>query len=315
MIDPADRKSDIAVDVAACTFRRPQLHETLRSIAALAVPPGVSVRVIVADNDVTPSARRCVDAVREAVPFPVSYVHCPAANISLARNACLDNATGDFIAFIDDDATCAPGWLAGLLATARQANADVVLGKVVAVYPGAAPDWVRQADFHSTWPVWVGGEIRTGYTGNALLRRRAGAAVGRRFDLALGQTGGEDTDFFGRLHEAGGRIAFAPDALVHETVPLERTTLSWLAKRQFRSGQTHGRRVGERAGEPFARAVSVGICGAKVAFCLGVALLSVASIRRRNASLLRGVLHVGALGGLLGLGEIRLYGRPQETAR
>ncbi len=315
MTAPIADTPHIAVDVAVCTFRRPQLVETLRSLAALAVPAGVSVRLIVADNDVAPTARDRVDALRVAVPFPISYVHCPAANISVARNACLDNATGDFIAFIDDDATCAPGWLAALLATARLTNADIVLGPVVATYPDAAPDWVRQADFHSVRPVWVGGEIRTGYTGNALLRRAATAVSGRRFDLALGQTGGEDTDYFGRLHEAGGHIAFAPDALVCEEVPLARTRLAWLAKRQFRSGQTHGRRVGARARGPFARAASVAVCGAKVAFCLAAALLGAASVRRRNASLLRGLLHVGALSGLLGLREIRLYGQPREATR
>ena len=59
----------------------------------------------------SPTMTRCrardalVDAVAAELPFELLYVHCPAANISIARNACLDNSSGDFLAFIDDDET------------------------------------------------------------------------------------------------------------------------------------------------------------------------------------------------------------------
>ena len=112
-----------------------------------------------------------VDALRAELPFDIVYVHCPAANISIARNACLDNCSGDFLAFIDDDETASPEWLVELLAVAAATGADAVLGPVSAVYDDAAPGWMQRGDFHSTQPVWVGGEIRTGYTCNVLLRR------------------------------------------------------------------------------------------------------------------------------------------------
>ena len=91
------------IDIGVCTFRRPELEQTLRSLAGLALPDGVSVRVIVADNDTSPSARPLVDGLRPSLPFDLLYVHCPVANISIARNACLQNSDGDFLAFIDDD--------------------------------------------------------------------------------------------------------------------------------------------------------------------------------------------------------------------
>ena len=94
-------------------------------------------------------------------------------------------------------------------------------------------------------PVWVHGEIRTGYTCNVLMRRASHGLAGRRFNLARGQTGGEDTEYFGALHEAGGVIAFAPNALTFEDVPRsERAFAGW--RRRFRTGQTHGRLLAER---------------------------------------------------------------------
>ena len=74
----------------------------------------------------------------------------------------------------------------------------------------------------------------------------APSVKGRRFALALGQSGGEDTHFFSHLHAAGGRIVFAEDAMLSEPVPENRASFLWLAKRRFRSGQTHGRLLADR---------------------------------------------------------------------
>ncbi|WP_411034217.1 glycosyltransferase [Shinella sp. BYT-45] len=303
----------LRVDIAVCTFRREALAETLASLARLIVPPGVRLRVVVADNDAEPSARAGVEAARPFLSMEVIYVHCPAGNISIARNACLDEADADFVAFVDDDETVEPQWLDRLLAEAQAQDADVVLGPVRALYRPDAPAWMRQGDFHATRPVWVNGEIRTGYTCNVLMRLAAPALAGRRFDLALGRSGGEDTAFFDQVHRAGGRIAFAEDAWVNEPVPSSRASFSWLAQRRLRMGQTHGRLLAERH-EGAARAGAAALAAAKCAACLaGAGALAFLPVRR-NRFLLRGLLHAGAVGGLFGARAIEPYGK-LEAAR
>lgn len=293
------------IDIGVCTYRRPHLAQTLRSLAALELPPHATVRIIVADNDETPSARKLVYAAAAALPFETLYVHCPAANISLARNACVDAAGGAFLAFIDDDSTASPAWLAELLKIAETSGADAVLGPVRAVYSNSAPGWMRRGDFHSTAPVRVDGEIRTGYSGNVLLRRASSHVAGRHFNLALGVTGGEDTEFFTHLHQGGGMIAYAPDAVAHEPVTEQRACFSWLAKRRFRSGQTHGRLLAATStgGLPS----QLALAAAKAACCFGASAAMVALPRHRNRQALRGMLHAGVVSGLLGVREIELY--------
>jgi succinoglycan biosynthesis protein ExoM len=303
----------VQLDIGICTYRRNELEDTLRSVAGLKVPPGVAVKVIVADNDATPSARKLVEGLRADVPFEILYVHCPESNISIARNACLDNGAGDFLAYLDDDATCSAEWLSELLGTAKETGADAVLGPVRAFYSDGAPDWVKQGDFHSTRPVWVRGEIRTGYTGNVLLRRASSCVWGHRFNSTLGRSGGEDTEYFTRLREAGGRIAYAPEAWVFEPVPDSRARFSWLAKRRFRVGQTHGRLVGERAAG-IAKVGSVGLAVVKAAYCFALAAFTVFSPSHRNRHLLRGVMHAGVASGLIGIREIQLYGQLGSSA-
>lgn len=303
----------IRVDVCVCTYRRPYLAETLRSLASLELPDNVLARVVVADNDTAPSARELAGSLAPSLPFELIYIHCPASNISLARNACLDAADGDFLAFVDDDSTVTAGWLSALIEIAETTGADAVLGPVRSVYASTAPGWMRRGDFHSTNPVWVDGQIHTGYSGNVLLRRASPHVEGRRFNLSLGKTGGEDTEYFSQLHAAGGRIAYAEDALVLEPVTADRARLQWLVKRRFRSGQTHGRLLASQ--KSARRPVQIGLAAAKAAYCFAGAAALGAIPHKRNRQALRGIMHIGAISGLLGVREIRLYGNEPTGGR
>ena len=295
-----------SVDVGVCTFRRPAVVETLASLARQELPPGVALRVIVADNDEQPSAEPVVRAAAAAHGLDLAYVHAPARNISIARNACLDAATADWFGFIDDDETATPGWLAALLAEAERGGWDAVLGPVKAVYGQDAPGWIAAGDFHSTAPVEVAGRILKGYAGNVLMRRAAIEARGLRFDPSLGRQGGEDDDFFYRLTDAGGTIGFAADALAHEPVPPTRASLPWLLKRSFRTGQTHGARLSRTHSGP-ARLAQLGLAAAKGGVCLAGAAASALSPKARSRWLVRGSLHAGVVARLAGLRELQLY--------
>lgn len=296
----------VSIDIGVCTFRRAHLSRTLESMAALDVPPGTIIRVIAADNDTEPSATGIVQQMRSAFPFELVYLHCPASNISLARNTCLDaSANSDYLAFVDDDETVSPQWLRELLAVALETKAHAVLGPVHATYGASLPGWLAAGDFHSTNPVFVRGEIITGYTCNVLIKR-AGRAAPLRFNLKRGRTGGEDTEYFTRLHQLGGQIAFAPGALVFEDVPPERARMSWLIARRKRAGQSHGAIMIETT-----TASRVGVAlsaAAKAAYSFGAAALTAASPVRRRANILRGMLHIGVVSSALGSSEAVQYG-------
>ncbi|WP_375597149.1 glycosyltransferase [Devosia sp. Naph2] len=292
-----------SIDICVCTFRRPFLSETLASLAQLSTG-NLSVRVIVADNDETPSARALVEATAALMPHAVTYLHAPARNISVARNACLDAASADFVAFIDDDELASADWLRALLQVAMSDNLDAVFGPVQAIYDTLAPAWMRRGDFHSTVPVFVDGTIRTGYTCNVLIRRRAPLDA-LRFRTELGQSGGEDTEYFHRFFGLGGRLGYAPKALVTEPVPVDRARFWWLARRKLRSGQTHGSwlMATQQGG-----LTAMGTAGAKALACLGLAIVSAASPWRWRQQVLRAVLHCGVVTGLAGVRHTQIYG-------
>jgi succinoglycan biosynthesis protein ExoM len=294
------------IDICICTFKRQHVRDTLQSVAALDLGPDLAVRVVVADNDDTDSARSVVAAAARDTGLDIAYVHAPARNISIARNACLDAVTAEYFAFIDDDEIVTRGWLRALLQKMTP-DAVAVMGPVSAQYAPGAPAWMKRGAFHDNNPVFENGKIATGGSCNVLLR--AAATAGLRFRADLGITGGEDTFFFSTLAKRGA-IAYAPDALVTEVVPANRASLQWLLKRRFRYGQTHGALAREQ-GQP--RVKVMALAALKCGFCAVMAVANGLRPHRAAFWALRGALHMGVVAGLCGAKTLAVYGR-QETA-
>lgn len=307
--------------IGICTFRRPELAATLDSLVRLD-PCGLPVAVAIADNDAAPSARARVQDIAASHPLPITYLHAPRANISIARNALLDHArtTGTrLLVYLDDDETVEPGWLAELVRRwrdepDRDTGAGVVMGPVRAAYLPGAPGWMARARIHDTLPVIrADGTVTSGYTCNTLIDLADPATRDLRFDLARGRSGGEDTAFFADFLAAGGRIAFAPDAIVHETVPPDRASLAWLLRRRYRMGQTHASLIARNRSRT-ARFKAAGLATAKAAACGGLALLGGVRPAWRNRQIMRAALHIGAAAYLAGAPQVELYGATPEQA-
>ena len=127
--------------------------------------------------------------------------------------------------------------------------------------------------------------------------------------MDLGKAGGEDTAYFSEFRSAGGRLAYAPQALITEEVPPNRASLSWLLKRRFRFGQTHGMLLlTSGATDLAARIKNILAASAKSIFCFGMALINIFRAQRMIFWLLRGTLHMGVISRLFGKREFEYYG-------
>ncbi|MEL6121447.1 MAG: glycosyltransferase family 2 protein [Pseudomonadota bacterium] len=292
------------VDLCICTYKRSHIADTLRSVARAKIPAGVALRVIVIDNDDAPSAQACVGEVAKDTGLTIDYRHIPGSNISIARNGGLDAATGDWIAFLDDDELVEPDWLTALIACVKATGADAAFGHMRALYGPDAPQWMVNGDFHSQFAARRGNVVETGHTCNALLRWGDVPWRHERFALERGRSGGEDTEFFFRLRALGARYAIADNAIVHEEVPAARQDLNWLLKRRFRIGQSYS----AVATEPGALAKLLVVAALKTAYCHLQALAAWPWMTRRAFWLLRGRMHAGVCAGCLRFRQRDLYG-------
>ena len=91
------------LSVCICTYKRPQLLKRLLETLEKQETDGFTFSVVVADNDEGRSAEPVVLEFSAQSAIPVTYCMESEQNISLARNRAIANASGDFIAFIDDD--------------------------------------------------------------------------------------------------------------------------------------------------------------------------------------------------------------------
>jgi glycosyltransferase involved in cell wall biosynthesis len=228
------------ISVCVCTYRRPELlRKAIRDISRQWTGGSFVFSIVVADNDVAESAKHVVLASAADLPVSVTYCVEPRRNIALARNMAVRNASGEYIAFIDDDECPGDRWLLFLYETCVAHGVDGVLGPVIPDYEREPPTWVRRAGFydrprHSTGFVMGWRECRTG---NVLLKRSMFTGVEPPFRLEFG-AGGEDVDFFKRMAYAGKLFVWCDEAFVHESVPPNRLTRAFLLRRALLRGQT-----------------------------------------------------------------------------
>jgi glycosyltransferase involved in cell wall biosynthesis len=186
----------VSVIVPTCD-RIPQLRRALESIRAVEAPD-IHLQILVADNGSAPGTEGV------AAEFGAVYLKVEQRGPSAARNAAMSAATGDYLAFLDDDDAWQPGHIRPHLELLEENPAtDLVIGQVTSVdenhvqfgepwltdFPASGPDLLRR--------------MLSGYfpqIGCILVRRRVREKVGG-FDPGL--TGGEDLDWLLRIAGQG----------------------------------------------------------------------------------------------------------------
>ena len=227
------------ISVCVCTYKRPRLlARLLDALARQSTGGAFTYSLVVADNDEHASAAEIVASFEASSGIPTAYVVESRRNIALARNAAVSLATGDYVATIDDDEFPDEHWLRRMLAACDTYAAAGVLGPVRPHFDQSPPDWVVRGRFcerpeHPTGRVMAWSECRTG---NVLFRRSILSEPGEAFDPAF-PNGGEDQDFFRRMMSAGYVFRWCNEGAVHEVVPPERLTRSYMLRRALLRGR------------------------------------------------------------------------------
>jgi succinoglycan biosynthesis protein ExoM len=227
------------VTVCVCTYKRPQFLKRLLSELERQETEGLfSYSVVVVDNDHRQSANDVVSECRSTSSLEIDYCVEPQQNIALARNKAVENAKGDFIAFIDDDEFPTKDWLATLLKTCVEETVDGVLGPVLPHFDIEPPAWVKEGRFcdrprHQTGSIidWTEGR-----TGNLLFSKRLLDGETNLFRAQF-SGGGEDRDLFRRWISTGRRFAWCDEAIVYESVPAVRWKRSFMLRRALLRGK------------------------------------------------------------------------------
>lgn len=301
----------ISVAVCVPTYRRPEFLERLLVSLTALDRGGLDVRVVVVDNDAAGSAAPIVRRFAGRLPG-LTYEVEPSRGLATVRNRLVAVAARlgvEYVAFVDDDEWVEPGWLVGLVRTARERGADAVGGPVLPEYDDGTPRWVVFGGFFDRPRRRTGQAVRLDATSNLLLKRVWLDRLDGPFDRRLDLTGGEDHQLLERLHRLGARMIWCDEAVVHERIPRSRATVGWLVRRAFRGGVGYSEWSGALDPGPGPKVRRVGRTVVRAAW--GLVSLPPSLLMGRAATvraLCHGARGIGGVLGVFGL-SYREYGR------
>ncbi|HXY55768.1 MAG TPA: glycosyltransferase [Nitrospirota bacterium] len=227
------------ITVCICTYKREEmLARLLKELKHQSTDDLFTYSVVIVDNDYTQTARHVVEGIEKESNITIDYYCEPEQNIALARNKAVQNASGDLLAFIDDDEVPTKEWLLNLYKAIYKFNVSGILGPVLPYFETSPPNWVVRSQLCERKSFESGTIIRNPIdtrTGNVLLDRNV-LFDKNPFDYRFGKTGGEDVDFFRRLMERGNVFVWSNEAHVYEFVPQYRLKRKYFIKRALLRG-------------------------------------------------------------------------------
>ena len=236
--------ADVKISVVICAHTVARWDELAAGFASVKDQSHPPHEVIVSiDHD-----EELLERAREAFPDARVVTNEGEPGVSGARNTGIGHATGDVVAFLDDDARADRRWLEVI---ARAHSDPAVLGTGGLIEPswaGPAPAWMPPELY------WIVGCSYRGLpTTVAPLRNPIGANMSFLRDVFtdvggfsddLGRLGGvpgscEETEFSIRAlrMRPDTVVLHLPEARVMHTVPRTRTTWRYLVKRSWTEGR------------------------------------------------------------------------------
>lgn len=184
--------------------RREQLLRTVRHIGGLGWRRPWELLVV--DNASTDGTRPALDACQATAQFPLRILHQDRPGLGRAKNTALEAASGDIVAFTDDDCYPEADWLDALAECFLDPSVAYVGGKVTLFDREDVPITIQLRN--ERWEIPPGSVIKAGSLlgANLAIRRDALLAIGG-FDPRFGPgafcKSGVDVEVMARLSAAG----------------------------------------------------------------------------------------------------------------
>jgi hypothetical protein len=230
----AGGRSPYSLDVIIATYNRKEMLQTaIRSVLDLQPPLGMTVRVIVADNNSADGTRDLVKSLSCVLDKRLHYLFEPRQGKSYALNSAIAAAEGDLVAIIDDDEEVQPDWLNRVFDLFQNPTVQYAGGRTLPKSITLLPGWVPTSEFRAVIG-WAEGPSETClYTandpkvflmgGNAVFRREFLQAMGPTpYNVKFGRKGGglltADDDMYERVLATGAMGVYDPTLIVHHAV-------------------------------------------------------------------------------------------------
>jgi glucosyl-dolichyl phosphate glucuronosyltransferase len=249
------------ISVIICTANRSQrLLKTLKSIATSSLPESVEWEVLIVDNNSSDATRQLSEEFCRYNSTHFRYVFEPKSGKSHALNRGIVEATGDVLAFTDDDVTVETTWIRNLTANLEGGKWAGAAGRTFPEQPFELPNWLSPKRPHALAPLALfdppldAGPLKISPYGNNMAFHKSvfERHGGFRIDLGPGLGSGvpqksEDSEFGNRLLAAGEQLRYEPSAIVYHAIPTTRVQKSYFLDWWFDKARADIRVLGSSA--------------------------------------------------------------------
>ena len=250
----------IRLSLIIATYNRSAaLVEALRSVVRQDFPAAEWECIVVNNNSQDDTLARFEAFATEHPAINLRIVTETRQGLSHARNRGIDESRGEYIAIIDDDERINEQFISSYVALFdAYPDAASAGGPIIPEYPAGRPAWMSSyTERPIANPIDLGRKIRPFPKGripgggNMALRRSTVQRYGA-FDPSLGRTGeqligGEESDLFQRLADAGERCYYVPTAIMWHIIPPRKISPGIASKSLcYQVGRTQRLRAGMR---------------------------------------------------------------------
>jgi glycosyltransferase involved in cell wall biosynthesis len=205
--------------VIVCTHNRAhRLEQTLNSLQQMTVPFDLPWELIIVDNNSSDNTKKVIDNFINKSSLKIKYVFERNQGLSHARNMGIQEASGNIIAFTDDDCIVDRYWITSISKEFHADESIVGIGGRVLLYnkmdrPISIRISEERATISSTDRIF---KLMIGC--NMAIARPVFDEIGL-FDTDFGAgtrfASTEDLDFLYRVYKRGLKLIYSPDVLIY----------------------------------------------------------------------------------------------------
>lgn len=235
------------ISVIICTHNgQSNLQAVLESVIAQKCIPASKLEVIIVLNGCSDNSERVASELLSQGTLEYKIVKEDELGLSFARNRGIQEASFDYIAFIDDDTYLDHNWVAAISRAFYETNSDIIGGRVSLWFrDGEEPRWLhhfhkRLLGHNDHGKGRLYNKVEYIFGCNFAVKKSIFDRVdtfGRQFGR-VGQSrgAGEEAELAERALEAGFKLHYEPSAHLKHLVTRERLQIEYLSKCAYGAG-------------------------------------------------------------------------------
>lgn len=242
-------KSPCEISVIICTYNRKELLKKVIDNVVNQTIDKLRYEIVIVDNGSRDGAQKLISSWQSKYKKPrIVFLQEKRLGLGYSRNRGLGKATGEYIAFLDDDVSVDKDWLETILGCFREVKVEpfAVGGQIYPRFKFKKPLWFKDkyaaVSFGEVARYLKKGESFS--ASNMIFRKKILGSFGG-FNTQVGMKGdfisvGEETSIFEKIWDKYGDGKFfyyCPNIIVYHYISSYKTKISYQLKRYFAAGQ------------------------------------------------------------------------------